>query len=281
MRSDVAEYVRRCNVCASHKVSQERPTDKMVSHPKPSRPWETITTDLVGPLPRSKHGNAFILVVTDYLSKFTLLFPLRKASSDAVVKKLEEEVFLVFGVPKTIICDNGPQYTARQFSNLARSYQCRIKFTATYHPRANPTERSNRTLKTMLAMYVSDNHRIWDENIHKIGCALRTSTHEVTKLTPYFVNFGRNMMLSGADYSQISSDSEDGTAMGDKSRNEAFRSMFNDVRRRLEIANQKNCDRYNLRCRQIEYFPNQLVWKRNYVFLMHRNIILVNWLLNS
>nr|CAI5866728.1 unnamed protein product [Callosobruchus analis] len=218
-----------------------------------------ITTDLVGPLPRSKHGNNFILAVVDYLSKFTLLFPLRKATGDAVVNKIENEVFLVFGVPRIIVCDNGPQYRSRQFLRLAESYKCEVKFTANYHPRANPTERTNRTYKTMIAMYVSDNHRTWDENLHKIGCALRTSTHETTRLTPYFVNFGRNMMLSGDDYKVGPLlDVEDGTQLGENK-------IFSDVRRRLEIAGKKSCDRYNLRRRHVEYLPNQLVWKRNFV----------------
>lgn len=266
MRSDVSNFVRRCETCLCHKVSQAKPKDKMVSHPKVDRPWEMISTDLVGPLPRSKRGNSFILVVTDYLSKFSLLFPLRKATGAAVVQRMENEVFLLFGVPRVLICDNGPQYRCREFRKLAETYKCQIKYNAVYHPRANPTERVNRTLKTMLAMYVSDNHQNWDENIHKIGCALRTSTHEVTKLTPYFINFGRNMSLSGTDYAVGGVfDIEDGTTTCGKTRNESFRQMYADVRTRLEIAGKKNCDRYNLRCRHVEYFPNQAVWKRNYV----------------
>lgn len=266
MRNDVADFVRKCKVCASYKVSQEIPADKMASHPKPDRPWEVISTDIVGPLPRSKHGNSFILVVTDYLSKFSLLFSLRKATSEAVVRKIESEVFLIFGVARVIICDNGPQYKSKHFLNFAGRYQCRLKFNASYHPRANPTERVNRVIKTMLAMYVSDNHRSWDENLDQIACAIRTAKHEVTKLTPYFINFGRNMILSGADYkSGELLDLEDGTQTGELSRNDTFRKMFEDVRRRLEVAGQKSTDRYNLRRRHVEYLPNQLVWRKNYV----------------
>lgn len=266
MRNDVANFVRQCNICSMHKAGQARPVDKMVSHNKVGRPWEMISTDLVGPLPRSKQGYTFILVVTDYLSKFSLFFPLRKATGKAVSTILENEVFLVFGVPRIIICDNGPQYRCRQFLKMAEEYKCQVKFNALYHPRANPTERVNRTLKTMLAMYTSENHRTWDENIHKIACAIRTSTHETTKLTPYFINFGRNMVLSGTDYSSKDLlDVEDGSQTCENSRNESFRNMFKEVRNRLEISGKRSCDRYNLRCRNIEYFPNQLVWKKNYV----------------
>lgn len=266
MRADVAKYVRRCKICATHKPSCEKPADKMVSHPKASRPWEIISTDLVGPLPRSKKGNAFILVVTDYLSKFTLLFSLRKATCDAVARKIEHEVFLLFGVARVIICDNGPQYRGKEFLRLVKDYQVQIKYTANYHPRANPTERVNRTLKTMLSIYASDNHRLWDENLSQIACAMRTSTHEVTKLTPYFINFGRNMTLSGEDYgkSELLLE-ENGLQVGEMSRNESFKQVYSDVRRRLEIANNKSCNQYNLRRRHVEYLPNQQVWRKNFV----------------
>lgn len=266
MRADVAKFVRRCTVCAAHKPSQEKATDRMVSHVKANRPWEMVSTDIIGPLPKSKSGNSFILVVTDYLSKFCLLFPLRKASTEAIIRKIENDVFLVFGVPRLLLCDNGPQYRSKQFIQFCKGYNCQIKFNANYHPRANPTERINRTVKTMLAMYVSDNHRTWDVNIHKIACAIRTSTHEVMKLTPYFVNFGRNMMLSGEDYrpENLLLD-DDGRQNGTLSRNVHFKDMFQDVRKRLEEAGKKSCERYNLRSRHVEYLPNQLVWKRNYV----------------
>lgn len=266
MRADVTRYVRHCNVCASHKPPQGKPTDRMVSHIKVDRPWEMVSADIMGPLPRSKNGNCFILVVTDYLSKFPLLFPLRKATADAIIKKIENEVFLVFGVPRVLLCDNGPQFRSRQFSSLCKGYRIRIQFNANYHPRANPTERVNRTIKTMLSMYVSDNHKVWDAHLHKIACAIRTSTHEVMKLTPYFVNFGRNMMLSGDDYNiRGSLQIEDGSQEGDKSRNSVFKEMFSDIKKRLYEASKKCCDRYNLRTRHVEYLPNQLVWRRNYV----------------
>lgn len=56
IRADVARFVRRCSVCAAHKPSQEKPSDKMV--PQVDRPWEMVSTDLMGPFPRSKHDNS-------------------------------------------------------------------------------------------------------------------------------------------------------------------------------------------------------------------------------
>lgn len=263
MRSDVAAYVRKCQVCATHKPTNGPPRENMQSHPKVSRPWETISTDLMGPLPRSLKGNSYVLVVTDYLSKFSLIFPLRTSSAEVVTRKIEEEVFLVFGVPRIIICDNGPQYRSTRFQKLAEQYACKIKYTANYHPRANPTERVNRTIKTMLAMYVKDNQRVWDQNIHKIACAIRSSRHETTKLTPYFVNFGRRMVLSGDQYGKLdlTNDTDEPDVV---TRSETLRKLYEDVRKRLEEAGRKQDHAYNLRRRGDGFEVGQAVWRRNY-----------------
>lgn len=237
----------------------------MVTHTKPQRPWEVISTDLLGPLPRSKRGHTFLLVVTDYLSKFSLLCPLRKATSEAVANFIEKEVFLLFGVPSSVLCDNGPQYRGKPFLKLAENYKVRLKFNANYHPRANPTERVNRTLKTMLSIYVSDNHREWDVNLDRIACALRTSVHETLKMSPYFVNFSRRMVLCGDEYKKKIPEVGDGQEIDAGRRSELMNGVFEDVRKRLEAAGKKSVERYNLRCRHVEYLPNQMVYRKNYV----------------
>lgn len=266
MRNDISRYIKQCRICIQHKVEVGPPKAKMITHTKPKRPWEVISTDLLGPLPRSMHGHTFLLVVTDYHSKFSLLCPLRKATSEAVSRFVEKEVFLLFGVPSTILCDNGPQYRGKAFRKLAEKYRVRLKFNANYHPRANPTERVNRTLKTMLSIYVSDNHREWDVDIDRIACALRTATHETTKLSPYFVNFGRRMILDGNEHKRKNVPEVDEEVESDIGcRGELMSEVFADVKRRLEAAGKKSVERYNLRCRQVEYLPNQMVYRKNYV----------------
>ncbi|KAJ8968241.1 hypothetical protein NQ314_002388 [Rhamnusium bicolor] len=152
MRYDIANYIRKCNVCTAHKPSNKSPADMMVSHLKVDRPWEMISTDIMGPLPRSKKGNSFILVVTDYLSKFALVFALRTASTENIIRKIREEVFLIFGVARKVICDNGPQFRSKKFADFAGEFKFDCKYNANYHARANPTERTNGTIKIMMSM---------------------------------------------------------------------------------------------------------------------------------
>lgn len=270
MKADVHQYIRNCTTCMRAKPMQQAPAGLMGGHSSVSKPWEVICADLVGPLPRTSHGNQFILVISDCFSKYSLFFPLRKATASAVSKHLENDIFLQYGVPRALITDNGVQFRSKEFQKLMQSYSVQILFTSYYNPKANPTERVNRVLKTMLVSYISNNHRIWDELLPKVGCAVRTAQHEVTGLSPYFVNFGREMILTGTDHQSTFEEGKPievstGTRESFVHRSEALTRVYKDIRLRLQQAYEKSKGRYDLRRRDVTYLPNQLIWRKNFV----------------
>ncbi|VDI50651.1 Hypothetical predicted protein [Mytilus galloprovincialis] len=57
-----------------------------------SFPMERIATDILGELPETKNGNKYILVVSDYFSKWTESFPMPNMEAETVVKLIVEEV---------------------------------------------------------------------------------------------------------------------------------------------------------------------------------------------
>jgi hypothetical protein len=67
MFREAAQYVRSCPSCQRYKTPQQQPSDKM--YPTPNRQtWETVSTDLLGPLPRSSRGNCYVLVLENLLA---------------------------------------------------------------------------------------------------------------------------------------------------------------------------------------------------------------------
>jgi hypothetical protein len=67
MFREAAQYVRNCPSCQRYKTPQQQPPGKM--YPTPNRqPWETVSTDLVGPLPRTSRGNCYVVVMQDRCS---------------------------------------------------------------------------------------------------------------------------------------------------------------------------------------------------------------------
>nr|CAI5840213.1 unnamed protein product [Callosobruchus analis] len=259
MKADVARYVTRCTACLRTKPEQRKPAGQMLSNaPSITRPWQVLSVDLVGPLPRSGPGHKYILSVLDLFSKFVMLFPLRTATAAAIRRYLEEQVFLVFGVPSRIITDNGSNFTSHCITELCKKYDVEHRRTANYHAQANPVERTHRVIKTALTAYVADNQRKWDTLLPQVAAAIRSAKHETTQLTPNFIVFGREVALSGKDHHQSPDDFQPVV------RHEALKEVFRDVQRRLKRAYELRKHTYNLRHRPDVFRLNQQVWKRAY-----------------
>ena len=81
-------------------------------------PWELISMDFVGPLPRSKRGNTVMLVIVYWITKYVIVHPMRSADSVKMVEFLETEVFLRFSRPRIVLSDNGKQFESMAFKSL-------------------------------------------------------------------------------------------------------------------------------------------------------------------
>jgi hypothetical protein len=271
MKNDVYRYVRKCGVCAEQKPEQKRPAGLMGDRPEITKPWQSISLDFVGPLPRSSRGYSHILVVSDNFSKYVCLFPVRSANAKTLTRLIEEEIFLVYGVPEYLTCDNGVQMKSNQFRAMCDKYKVKIFFTALYYPRADPVERVNRVVKTMLSSYIKDNHRKWDEHLAAVGCAIRTAKHETTGYSPYFANFGRNYVSTG-DQHQHPLENKNPSSDIDR-RLEGFHKMFERISERLKHAHQRSKHQYNLRRRPVQYQPGDLVWRKNKILSDAANFV--------
>lgn len=115
----------------------------------------------------------------------------------------------------------------------------------------------------MLSAYVKDNHRLWDKYLPKVAAAMRSSRSDVTKLTPNFVNFGREVRFLGNSNEILEvpplSTRDNPTEVSD-----ALEKVFADVKKRLADAYTKSKRVYNLRRRDERFQLNQTVWKRDY-----------------
>ncbi|RVE49340.1 hypothetical protein evm_005955 [Chilo suppressalis] len=192
----VKKYVSECETCKEYKpVNTARP-GLMGSPKKVTKPFEAISCDLLRPFPNSRNRNTYLIVVSDYFSKYVMLHPIRSATGMAVANFIEKHVFLIHGVCKTIFIDNGPQYVSTHFRQLLTKYNVpNIYYNPRYHPQTNQAERANRNIVHAIACYVKSEHRRWDEHLIELQCALNTAVNEATKFSPYFLVHGREYNL--------------------------------------------------------------------------------------
>ena len=77
MNETVSRYVRGCTMCAKSKPSN-RKLGLYTPLPVPSHPWESVSMDFVGRLPKSRKGHDYLYVVVDRFSKMCILIPCNK-----------------------------------------------------------------------------------------------------------------------------------------------------------------------------------------------------------
>lgn len=264
MAKDVKEFVQSCDRCKATKYPNKRLTAPMGKPKTYDRPWQMISIDFSGPYPRSKRGNTVLLVITDWLTKYSILKPMRDMKATALTRYLEEEVFLVYGVPQVVLTDNATNFVSKKFRSLLKKYNVKEFLNARYFPQNNPTERVNRSIGASVRAYMEKDHREWDKHLAEIACAFRTSTHESTHYSPYYLNFGRNMVTNGKDYKipNLVNYGEDSGVL--KERTDQLEEARKLAKENLLKAHERSSRYYNLRTRPISFNVGDIVWKKNF-----------------
>jgi Integrase zinc binding domain len=85
MHKEVEETVRHGTVCAKNRVTERKRTSFLKLFPA-SGPLDFVTINIFGPLPKTEHGNRFLLVISDRFSKLTRTVPLRTITALGVAK---------------------------------------------------------------------------------------------------------------------------------------------------------------------------------------------------
>ena len=194
-RNDVASWIKQCQSCAKRKM----PAPKFHSALQQSlvgAPFERIALDILGPLPRTKRGNRYILVVMDYFTKWAEAYPLRNQEAATVAQVLVEQFICRYGVPLSLHTDQGSNFESDLFQSVCKLLEINKTRTTAYHPQSDGlVERFNRTIQTMLSMYVCEDHTDWDTHIPYVMMSYRASEQETTGVSPNRMMFGREIML--------------------------------------------------------------------------------------
>lgn len=193
---DVKSYIASCDKCQRRKTNYNDKPGLMIPMSIPRRTFEKIGMDILGPLPKSNRQNVYILVITDYLSKYVIAQPMKKATTQKILEILKKHVFYVHGIPKRIVTDNGTNLTSRPMRELLETLGINHKTTCPYRPQTNgQTERYNRVLGTQLSIFASEQQRTWDEYLDALTYAYNTIEHTSTLATPYYLVFGKEPTL--------------------------------------------------------------------------------------
>ena len=189
---DVDEYCRCCEKCQKTN-NRKVPPAPLIPLPVITEPFRRIAMDTVGPLPRSRLGNRFILVICDYATRYPEAIPLRSIDAVHIAEELIK-VFARLGIPEEILTDQGSNFTSQLLAELYRLLHVHPIRTSPYHPQTDGlVERFNQTLKSMLRKAATEECKDWDKLVPYLLFAYREVPQASTGFSPFELLYGRDV----------------------------------------------------------------------------------------
>jgi len=191
IRKDVKKYCETCHVCQTvGKPGKGIPKAPLKPIPAFQEPFSKILVDCVGPLPKTKSGNEYLLTIMCTSTRYPEAIPLRNITSKTVTKALVN-FFSHFGLPQEIQSDQGTNFMSGIFQQVMKELGIEHTISSAYHPESQGAlERFHQTLKNMLRCYCTDSGKNWDEGVPLVLFGAREVIQESLGFSPFELVYG-------------------------------------------------------------------------------------------
>jgi len=194
MKQHIVLHINSCLMCARRKSfgATKAPLKPL---PPMEAVWEKIAIDVVGPIHESNKGYRYILVISDYASRFVFTIPMKNQTAQTIARCLVNKIITKYGAPQTVLTDRGTNFLSSMVNEICVLFKIRQMRTTSYHPQTDGlVERFNRTLCDMLACYVHEPEE-WDKYLPFVTFAYNTAIQSTLKECPFYLFFGRSPLL--------------------------------------------------------------------------------------
>ena len=93
--------------------------------------------DLIGPLPVTSQGNRYIIVMTEYLTKWVEAKAIPNKKAETIAEFLYNDVIARFGTPERMLTDQGTEFVNELMTLFWNKYRVKHIITTPYHPQGN------------------------------------------------------------------------------------------------------------------------------------------------
>lgn len=190
---DVKNYVASCNSCLARRGYRPKQKAPLQHIPIAERPFQKVAIDAVGPLVMSRNGNKWILVLSDYFTRWPEAYPVPDITSKTVAKVLVDYISR-HGIMEILYSDRGSNFISDAILEVCKVLGIKKQQTVSYNPQGNGVvEKLNATLVNSLSYLVNKNQLDWCEHIPLALFAHRTNCHSALRDSPAFVTYGRDL----------------------------------------------------------------------------------------
>jgi Integrase core domain len=173
-----------------------QPTAEVQPIPTPIQRFTHVHVDLVGPLPLSSEGYAYLLTAVDRTSRWFEAVPLRSVTAADVAEGFVATWVARFGVPATITSDRGIQFSSALWAVAMKKLGIKHLMTTAFHPQSNGlVERAHRRLKEALKARLAEAD--WPQHLPYVLLGLRAAPREDSGVSAAELLYGAPLSLPG------------------------------------------------------------------------------------
>ena len=142
INTQIETMINACQICQKHQPQQQ--PQEAVHHNIPPLPWWKIASDMC------QVGDKTYLVIVDYYTKYPIVIEMRSTTSAAMAAHFKS-VRALFGCPRILVSDNGPQYVGPAMQEFTASWGIQHITLSPRYPKSNGlAERTVGTVKRII-----------------------------------------------------------------------------------------------------------------------------------
>jgi transposase InsO family protein len=194
--SDAYQHVRSCQPCQYFTGKPKLPAQPL----KPvvvEAPFQQWGLDFIGEFKEnSSNGYRWILMATDYFTRWVESIPTKKAIEEVVMNFLEDRIITRFGIPSKITTDNAKAFSSYALVEFCFKYGITLSHSSNCYPQGNGlAESTNKNLMNILKKVVEENKKSWDRKLKYAVWADQITTKTSTGKTPFEMVYGLEAKL--------------------------------------------------------------------------------------
>ena len=164
-----------------------------ISSPWPFAQWGI---DIVGLLPTTPAQKKLLLVATDYFNKWIEADAFLSIKDKDVTRFIWKNIICRFGIPRSIVYDNRPQFDNRVYRNFCQEFKIKNLYSTPRYLQSNgQAEASNKTLLTALKKRLDSAKGKWVEELPGVLWAYRTTARKPTDISPFALTYGMEAVI--------------------------------------------------------------------------------------
>lgn len=157
----------------------------------PSKPWESVGMDFLGPFPSSEGYNYLLVVICRLTSMVRLIPTTTDVRASGVARLYYKHIWIDYGLPKSIVSDRDAKFTSAFWRELHAAIGTDLLMSTAYHPQTDgATERANRTVGQILRSIIRPDQRDWVSKLPAVQFAMNSSVSATTGFSPFELNHG-------------------------------------------------------------------------------------------